>query len=94
MTLAKQCHTVSQKLNDISLIQIDDSCSSILANAVTDTELAAQYLESETYQMAKNHLNFANNGLKYALIIGCKNSLEIDVAKSEIVEINAQIVLI
>ena len=91
-SLSKQCHTVSQKLAEIRLIQRDESCISILEDAVKDTELAAQYLEDEAYHAAKNYLNYANNGLKYALIIGCENSLEIDVAKSELLEINGQIV--
>ena len=91
-SLAKQCHTVSQKLAEICLIQRDHSCISILEDAVKDTKLAAQYLENEGYHAAKNYLNYANNGLKYAVIIGCENSLEIDVAKSELLEINGQII--
>lgn len=91
-SLAKQCRTVSQKLAQISLAQSDHSCISILEDAVIDTESAAKYLEHEAYHAAKNHLHSANNGLKYAIIIGCENSLEIDVAKNELLEINGLII--
>ena len=92
LLLAKECHTVSQKLAKLSRIQTEPACVSTLHEAETDTELAANYLENEAYHTAKNHLGYASQSLKHAITLSCENSLEIDVAKSELAEINAQLI--
>lgn len=90
-SLANQCRTVSHKLAELRLIQTENACITILGKAETSTDLAANYLADKAAHVAKNHLIETNNLLKQAVLIGCENSLEIDVARSELLEINTQI---
>ena len=92
MSLANQCRTVSHKLAELSVIQTEAACITIVGQSETDIGLAANALAKEAFHLAKNYLNETNSRLKHAVLIGCENSLEIDVARSELIEINAQIV--
>jgi hypothetical protein len=91
IALAKQCHFVAEKISSLSESQSEDTCEFILDNAVYDAEFAGNSILNEEYSEAKRHLKNSMRELNYAQTLVCINSVEIGLAKNELLQIDAKV---